>query len=72
MELAFGIFLVLVVIAQTCNFVYWLLTKLHLTKAYYISTKAILKDLGYTMDQYLSDSYTRYVVTQEFISRLKR
>lgn len=72
MELLFGLFLVLVVIFQTCNFVYWLLTKLHLTKAYYISTEAILKDLGYTMDQYLNDSYVVHVVTLEFINRLKR
>jgi len=72
MEFIFGLFLVLVVLFQTCNFVYWLLTKLHLTKTYHISTEAILKDLGYTMNQYSQDSYVRYLVTLEFISRLKR
>lgn len=63
------LFIVLVAIFQIWNFVYWLLTKLHLTKAYYISTETILRDLGYTMDQYINDPYVRCLVTHECLSR---
>ena len=72
MESIFGLYLVLVIVVQTCNLIYRVLTKLHLTAAYHTSTEAILKDLNYTMDQYLHDAYIRYLVTQEFIERLKK
>jgi hypothetical protein len=67
-----AIFFIIGTIIQIGNIIYWILTKLHLTAAYRQDTNTIVSDLGYTMDQYFNDSYIRYLVTQEWIQRIKR
>jgi len=72
MEFLLAIFFIVGTITQIGNILYWVLTKLHLTAEYRQATKTIVKDLGYTMDQYFQDSHVRYLVTQEWLQRIER
>lgn len=64
-----GIIFAIMVVVQVGDFIYWILTKLHLTKRYKCATTTIVKDLGYTMAQYLGDTAVRNLVTQEWMRR---
>jgi hypothetical protein len=72
MEFLLALLFVVGLITIVGDAIYWVLTKLHLTKRYKLATETIVKDLGYTMNQYFDDSYVRYVVTQEWLRRLER
>lgn len=66
------LFILLVVVVQTYKLLHWILTKLHLTAEYRQDTKTIVRDLGYTMAQYSNNSHVQYLVTQEWLERIKR
>ena len=70
MELLIALFMIGGALIQVGNLIYWVLTKLHLTKAYKLDTKTIVKDLGYTMEQYYSSDRVRYLVSNEFCNRV--
>lgn len=64
-----GIIFAIMVVVQVGDFIYWILTKLHLTKRYKLSTEAIVKDLGYTMKQYYTVDGLWREVSKEYAIR---
>ena len=66
-----AIVFIIMALVQIGNLVYWVLTKLHLTKAYKLDTKTIVKDLGYTMKQYYSSHEICMKISDEYVKRVE-
>lgn len=71
MSLLFVVFTGLVIISQACNLVFWILKTLGIIEQDVLSTEAIIKDLGYTMEQYNSSDYIKYLIASEWCKRFK-